>query len=526
MLSIFYINKLTKASDKLVLVGESQKKVKIIIYNISELIKNVTSTITQERVVKKSITSIYFSDIDKKIKIFLNNLDLLHRKYSVAKFDVESLTDNFSSFSAEYEALIAITDSVELDDGLLFLDDSGSYLKLELDKLSVDLESLSEDAIVEVNNVKDLPASVTGGLAFFIISLLVLFSIAASRLINKIVSRMVNYLNKFAAGNFNLTSMPLSNVQEIFDITQSINKVKDNLGVLIDKVKNSSTRLTECSVNINARSQIFLEDTKVSSELMNNMVAHNRSLSNYSNDISELIKKNNDLNDKSEQVSIEGQTIVNETTDLIFNLENKNKISSELVKNLSNKSLKIANILQVIESVSDQTNLLALNAAIEAARAGDYGRGFSVVADEVRTLAHRASNSTTEIKSVIEELQKDSREAVNAMEISIKSTLDTVVKAEHSTDALKKILETAHMVKVLNSEIAEVTTKQNRISEEVNGILIQQQEFISKFVNSAELSDNDSYELLTMIHLLKHLINQFEGPGKTSLEHAKNIISE
>lgn len=161
----------------------------------------------------------------------------------------------------------------------------------------------------------------------------------------------------------------------------------------------------------------------------------------------------------------EGQAVVIESVNTIQQLANKIAEAATTIQKLEQSSDEIGSILDVIRSIADQTNLLALNAAIEAARAGEQGRGFAVVADEVRNLASRTQNSTEEIQQKIAHLQQETKQAVSLMEQSHTQAQKGVEQAAHTGQALKSITASIHNMNAMNTQIAHATNEQRHVTE-------------------------------------------------------------
>jgi methyl-accepting chemotaxis protein len=171
---------------------------------------------------------------------------------------------------------------------------------------------------------------------------------------------------------------------------------------------------------------------------------------------------------EADNATQEGSAIVSHTTESIDKLSASIDQASEQVKTLENATDSIETVLQVITEIADQTNLLALNAAIEAARAGEHGRGFAVVADEVRTLAQRTQESTTEIRTMIEQLQAGASAVVVAMGTSKDTAENTVTQAQEANGALERIRDAIQRISDMNMQIASAAEEQSLVAEEIN----------------------------------------------------------
>jgi len=205
-----------------------------------------------------------------------------------------------------------------------------------------------------------------------------------------------------------------------------------------------------------------------------------------------------------------GQSVVNDAIRAISSLVQKVEQASDVIHNLESDSVEIGSVLDVIRSIAEQTNLLALNAAIEAARAGEQGRGFAVVADEVRTLASRTQTSTEEIQKMIERLQSGSQEAVEAMNQSRSQadvTRDTAAKAG---EVLTAITSSVANINDMNTLIASAAEEQNAVAEEINRNIVNISQASEATAESVASTAQSSEDLRNVAEELKHVVSRLK----------------
>jgi methyl-accepting chemotaxis protein len=205
--------------------------------------------------------------------------------------------------------------------------------------------------------------------------------------------------------------------------------------------------------------------------------------------------------------------VVRETTERIDELATRVEEAVAAISKLAEDSEQIDSVVDVIRSVAEQTNLLALNAAIEAARAGEQGRGFAVVADEVRTLASRTQDSTEEIQNMVHALQDSARQAVSVMEQGRTAANEGVEQAAKAGDALTAITSAVGTITSMSTQIATAAEQQTMVAEEINRSIDSIARESDNTLAGSEQMRNTSELLVSEVHRLHAMVQQF-GIGK------------
>lgn len=213
---------------------------------------------------------------------------------------------------------------------------------------------------------------------------------------------------------------------------------------------------------------------------------------------------------ETDEQSKQGQEVVNQTITTIHVLADEVKHASTVIEKLKQDSISIGAVLDVIRDIAEQTNLLALNAAIEAARAGEQGRGFAVVADEVRTLASRTQQSTQEIHEMIERLQSGANEAVAVMEHSREKAEISEQEAAKADKSLETITRVVDEIKKMNVQIASVAEQQNTTAEEINGNIMKISEVADETATASQQTASSSDDLAQLAVALQEQLAKFK----------------
>lgn len=300
------------------------------------------------------------------------------------------------------------------------------------------------------------------------------------------------------------------NHDELGQISTSLTQVIEHLrGILhsiaeaANTVNSSANELSSFTQATNKRMQQQQAETEQTATAMNEMTATVAEVAQSASAAADSAKD-------ADTYAANGNNIVMQSISSMSQLSDQIQKTAQVIGFLSNESQNIGRVLDVIKSIAEQTNLLALNAAIEAARAGEQGRGFAVVADEVRTLAQRTQKSTQEIEAMIATLQQGVKEAVNAMEIGINQVDDANDKANQAGQALKEIVSSVDSITELNTHIATAAEEQSSVAESINRSIIAISDIAEHSTASAAELSESVVNLTKLANSMRNQVSAFK----------------
>jgi len=349
-----------------------------------------------------------------------------------------------------------------------------------------------------------------------LISLLLLGLAAAGALyasnnMLKPIKRMVQSLDDIAKGEGDLTRrLEIDTHDEIGQLGESFNVFVSKLHSIIAGVVDVTSDVKTASSDINTQT-LLIEDK---------LLKHNHETDLVATAITEMSATSHEVAQNTTQVAVSTQAATKEVANAqdcvdvslseVSNLMGEINQAAEQVNSLSEQSKKINSVLSVIGGIAEQTNLLALNAAIEAARAGEQGRGFAVVADEVRSLASRTQDSTLEINEMLSELHNLVTAAVGAMQASQQSCNRSVESSRAISESLGAVTTSVTTINDMSTQIATAATEQSSVTEEINRNVYAIQEIVNELTQSSKTTSSVSQHLAGRGQNLGDLVGQFK----------------
>jgi len=340
-------------------------------------------------------------------------------------------------------------------------------------------------------------------LVLFIAGVL-LISLLLSRLVVKPIRTMSNTISRIERDSDLQQRVKIESNDEMGAMAGSFNSMLEAFQQSLTQVSNTIHQLSSSSQHINSIADMADEAVR-NQELQTSAVASAMAqMKTATRSVEASAQSTVSASDMALQESSAGTGITSDAIQAIETLKANIDQATTVIHKLDAQSQNVGTVLEVIQKIAEQTNLLALNAAIEAARAGEQGRGFAVVADEVRTLASRTRNSTEEINAIIDQLQGDARDAVEVMQRAHDSAEEGVTQVQQTANALSNIAEEVKMINDMNHQVASSVTEQTQMAADV-------EENVGQIARTSEHTSERASKLNHVAQELGGLAGQLEG---------------
>ena len=373
----------------------------------------------------------------------------------------------------------------------------------DVDAVISDMKALSDEQLS-----KSMKAIVF--FTFIIIGVVAILSFFINKSIMAPIQKFDESIRSFASGDADLTArMPDFTVPEFNQLSQNFNlfvsslhQIISNVSLVSKEVVAETTKMSERSAQVNAVVVNQRSETEQIATAMTELTTSSHEISLNAEQAA------NSAQDADNNAQVAMRT-VNEASDSVKTLAAELDEASNVISKLEEDVQNIASTLSVIQGIAEQTNLLALNAAIEAARAGEQGRGFAVVADEVRKLASSTQESTAQIHLRIEALKSGSDSAVQVMAASKNFSTLTVNKAVAASESLSQILESVNTIMEMNSLIATATQEQSLVGQEISERIVSVSDQSSESAELASQNRTGGVLLNQKANELSELVERF-----------------
>ncbi|MCL1067480.1 methyl-accepting chemotaxis protein [Shewanella olleyana] len=439
-----------------------------------DLIDNAVKTFDS---LKKNINSL--SSLDSEQSANLSTLNSALTQYNDITYDLaKGMIDNSLDMSKIGEIIASKTQVY--------------------DKLMIGVQRYQTDKVAEFNNTiqesvsrseSSLVLTLSIGLVLLLLMAIATISIAKS--LSGSAGHLANSLGELADGKGDLRhQLDVTGRDELGQVSTNFNRFLRLLADSIQQVVSVTAPLLQSAESLKERMGTATQATEKQS-LDAKAVQHSMEEMGLSvNEISQSAQQAAEAADSAEQEATNGLAVVASTINISQELNAEIEVASDSINELAKDTESVNSILNVITSIAEQTNLLALNAAIEAARAGEQGRGFAVVADEVRALASKTADATKEIREVLSRLKVAAESSVSTMDVAIGKASDNEKHARETGDVLKSIQEQIVSINTMNTHIAAATEQQSAVAAQVSHNVVEMNEsFVQTLDILAEVQD-------------------------------------
>lgn len=361
-------------------------------------------------------------------------------------------------------------------------------LRKEVDAFIAYQQEKKADAVKQQASIESNAQIFVAVLSLAALALGTVATLYLSRSLSAQVAAMVGMIQEIASNNLGVDDIPVASEDEVGRASRALNTMKNNLRGMIQSIAQTAEHVASASEQISSSAAQQAQSADTQKDQASQVATAMQEMSSTVQQVSENSNRAAEASRQAAETALHGGRTVDESLAKMRLIATAVSGTAKKVEELGKRSDEIGRIVGVIDDIADQTNLLALNAAIEAARAGEQGRGFAVVADEVRKLAERTTSATKEIAHMIKNIQDETRVAVTAMETGTRQVEEGVHSTVEAGKSLKQIIEMAEQVGEMITHIATAATEQSSASEQVN----QSMDQIARLVQESAAGSQES----------------------------------
>jgi len=446
--------------------------------------------ILTEEILLKSSNENEYKEFEHILKAF-KEIEKEHKEYAIFADEIFSLYKKGNTKEIELKI-----DNIEHFE---------EKLNHELKALLAEITRFTKAAAVQAESHEHQAIIILGILVLICIVIAIFVSVFTA----KYIVSAIKQATIIASGDLT-QDITVDSTDEIGQLLDAVNGIKQRLLKMVSQISDTTSQLSSSAEELSTVSSETTNSVQMQKMETEQVATAMNEMTSTIQEVTSRISNTADTAQQANEETKTGQKVVQDTIKQINNLADQIEQAAETINKLEQDSENISAVLVVIKGVAEQTNLLALNAAIEAARAGEQGRGFAVVADEVRTLASRTQKSTEEINQMIEKLQSGSKQAVAVMDNSREQVKAAVEKANSAGASLTTISQAVEQIFDMSTEIASAAEEQSSVSNEVNRNIVRINDMANQTVTATEQISEASHHLTGMAEQLNEIVEQFK----------------